>query len=240
MPLRDHFHTNSTLLKWEALHGIWPAIIVRRLNAILPEEYFAQPRIRLGTAMEIDVGAVERESSDFSPGRANGEGGVALAAWTPLAPTILLDAELPEPNEYEVNIYTQEEFRLVAAIELVSPSNKDRPENRQSFVNKCEVLLKKDVCVTIVDPVTNRTGNLYGELVDEFDAPRTAVSRSGIYAVTCRGRRNGPRWRLESWEHELAIGAVLPTLPIWLSPDLMFPLELEATYEETCRSLRIR
>lgn len=150
-----------------------------------------------------------------------------------------LYTEFPEPDEYEVNIYSQDEFRLVAAIELVSPSNKDRHENRQTFVNKCEALLKKDVCVTIVDPVTNRTANLYGELLDELDAPRTAVARSAIYAATCRGRRSGPRWRLESWEHELTIGATLPTLPLWLSPDLMVPLELEATYEDTCRALRI-
>jgi hypothetical protein len=213
MPLRDHFHTNSTIRKWEALHGFWPAAIVARLNSILPKEYIAQPRVRLGTMMEIDVGALERESGDLPPGG--------------------------EPDEYEVNIYSQDEFRLVAAIELISPSNKDRPENRRTLVNKCEPLLKREVCVTIVDPVTSRAANIYGELLDELGAPRTAVSRSVIYAATCRGRRNGLRWRLESWEHNLAIDSALPSLPIWLSPDLMVPLELEATYEETCRSLRI-
>ena len=240
MPLRDHFKTNSTILNWEALHGGWPMMIAQRLNSLLPGEYIAQPRVRLGTTMEIDIGTLERESSDWSPDRANGEGGVAVAAWAPAAPAILLDAEFPEPDEYEVNIYTQDEFRLVAAIELVSPSNKDRSENRQSFVNKCEGLLKREVCVTIVDPVTSRTANLYGELLDELHAPRTAIAQSVIYAATCRGRRSGPRWRLESWEHELAVGSVLPTLPVWLSADYMVPLELETTYEEVCRSLRIR
>jgi hypothetical protein len=239
MPLRDHFHTNSTVLKWEALHGFWPAAIVARLNSILPNDYIAQPRVRLGTTMEIDVGALERESRDLSHGRVNGNGGVAVTAWAPAAPTILLDAELPEPDEYEVNIYSQDEFRLVAAIELISPSNKDRSENRRTLVNKCESLLKRDVCVTIVDPVTSRAANVYGELLDELGAERTAVSRSVIYAATCRGVRNGLRWQLESWEHALTIGSALPSLPIWLSPDLMVPLELEATYEETCRSLRI-
>ena len=239
MPLRDHFHTNSTVLKWEALHGFWPAAIVARLNSILPKEYIAQPRVRLGATMEIDVGALERESSDLPSERVDG-GGVAVTAWAPAAPAILLDTELPEPDEYEVNIYSQDEFRLVAAIELVSPSNKDGSENRRTLVNKCESRLKRDLCVTIVDPVTSRAANIYGELLDELGAPRTAVSRSAIYAATCRGRRNGVRWRLESWEHNLAIGSALPSLPIWLSPDLMVPLELEATYEETCRSLRIR
>lgn len=239
MPLRDHFHTNSTVLKWEALHGFWPAAIVARLNSILPKEYIAQPRVRLGTMMEIDVGALERESGDFPPGGVGQEGGVAVTAWAPAAPTVLLETEFPEPDEYEVNVYSQDEFRLVAAIELISPSNKDRSENRRTLVNKCASLLKRDVCVTIVDPVTSRAANLYGELLDELGAPRTAVSRSVIYAATCRGRRNGLRWRLESWEHTLAVGSALPSLPIWLSPDLMVPLELEATYEETCRSLRV-
>ena len=240
MPLREHFHSSSTYLKWEALHGGWPMMIAQRLNSLMPDEYIAQPSVRLGGIMEIDIAALERESDHNSFGRIEGERR-QLIATEPLAePKILLEIEFPEPSEYEVNIYTQDEFRLVAAIELVSPSNKDRPENRKTFVNKCEALLKKDVCVTIVDPVTSRSANLYGELLNELSAQRTSISRTPIYAATCRGRRSGPRWRLETWEHELAIGTPLPTLPLWLSEDFMVPLELESTYEETCRSLRIR
>ena len=210
MPLRDHFHTMSTLLNWEVVHGGWPMVITQRLNAKLPKEYVAQPRLHTGTLMELDVGALERESPY---GSGDGDGSVAVATWAPAVPMILLDTEFPEPSEYEVNIYKQGEFRLVAAIELVSPSNKDRAENRQTFVNKCESLLKKDVCVTIVDPVTSRTANLYGELLDELHAPRTAISQSVIYAATCRGRRSGLRWRLESWEHELAVGGSIANPP---------------------------
>jgi len=215
-------------------------MIAQRLNSLLPEEYIAQPSVRLGDIMEIDIATLERESSRSSLNPVEDKGSLMVATWAPAKPNILLDTEFPESSEYEVNIYTQDEFRLVAAIELVSPSNKDRPEDRNTFVNKCEALLKKEVCVTIVDLVTSRTANLYGELLDELDAQRTAISRSIIYAATCRGRRSGPRWRLETWEHELAIGAALPTLPLWLSEDVVIPLELEATYEETCRSLRIR
>ena len=215
-------------------------MIAQRLNSLLPEEYIAQPSVRLGDTMEIDVAALERESGRVSFSRVEDQGSVMVASWAPPQPRVLLDTELPEPSEYIVSIYTQDEFRLVAAVELVSPSHKNRPENRKTFVNKCEALLKNEVCVTIVDVVTSRTANLYGELLDELGAQRTAVARSVIYATTCRGRRSGPRWRLFSWEHELAVGAALPTLPLWLSEDFMVPLDLEATYEETCRSLRIR
>jgi hypothetical protein len=37
----------------------------------------------------------------------------------------------------------------------------------------------------------------------------------------------------------LAFGQPLPKVPIWLSDDLSVPLELQASYEETCRVLRI-
>ena len=179
-------------------------MIAQRLNSSLPEEYIAQPSVRLGDSMEIDIADTRtRVAARFSCRPCRGPGALMVASWAPAQPKILLDTELPEPSEYVVNIYTHDEFRLVAAIELVSPSNKDRPENRKTFINKCEALLKSEVCVTIVDVVTSRTANLYGELLDELAAERTAVSRSVIYAVTCRGRRLGPRWQLESWEHEL-------------------------------------
>jgi hypothetical protein len=35
------------------------------------------------------------------------------------------------------------------------------------------------------------------------------------------------------------LGQSLPTLPLWLADDLSVPLELEASYEETCWILRI-
>ena len=150
-------------------------MIAQRLNSLLPEEYIAQPSVRLGDMMEIDVAALERESGRVSFSRVEDQGSVMVASWAPPQPRVLLDTELPEPSEYIVSIYTQDEFRLVAAVELVSPSNKDRPENRKTFVNKCEALLKNEVCVTIVDVVTSRTANLYGELLDELGAQRTAV-----------------------------------------------------------------
>jgi hypothetical protein len=37
----------------------------------------------------------------------------------------------------------------------------------------------------------------------------------------------------------LEVGRPLPTLPLWLADDRAVPLDLEGTYEETCRVLRI-
>jgi hypothetical protein len=37
----------------------------------------------------------------------------------------------------------------------------------------------------------------------------------------------------------VSIGQPLPTVPLWLSADRSVPLGLEASYEDTCRLLRI-
>jgi hypothetical protein len=53
--------------------------------------------------------------------------------------------------------------RLVAPTELISPSNKDRPESRRAFVGKVAALLQRGVCVSLFDVVTIRDFNLYGK-----------------------------------------------------------------------------
>ena len=60
-----------------------------------------------------------------------------------------------------------------------------------------------------------------------------------MYAVTMRTRYEGTRKKMDNWYHPLVVGQPLPALPIWLSNTLAVSLELESTYEETCRTLRI-
>ncbi|MFO0808951.1 MAG: DUF4058 family protein [Gemmataceae bacterium] len=238
MPLRDHFHPPMTdIVSWEEVHGAWPGVIAFQLNARLPPRYRCGPRVHLGSAVEIDVATYERDSP---PPSQTGPDGGAVVAWSPARPNVLLDTEQPDPPEYEVRVYDcQRGQRLVAAVELVSPGNKDRPEVREAFVSKCHALLHEGVCVAVVDPVTERSANLYAELADRLGAAPPAVAGSPIYAVSCRGVRAGRRWRVEDWAYELVVGEPLPTLPLWLTDDQSVPLELEATYEETCRGLRI-
>src|SRR5262249_40451319 len=149
---------------------------------------------------------------------------------------------LPALDEYEVRVYdTRSGRRLVAAVEIVSPANKDRPEHRRAFVAKCAALLQSRVCVAIVDLVTTRAFNLYRDLMEllgQADPSWTDESPS-LYAVACRGAREGDTWVLETWTHPLALGQPLPTLPIWIAANRAVPLELEPSYEETCRILRI-
>jgi hypothetical protein len=243
MPLRDHFRPPvSKTASSEGFHGGWPMTIVQSLFPILPEGFTAEPRVHLGTYYEIDVCAFEENGQRATGFETSDSGGVATAAWAPPKPTLVVDTDVADQYEYEVRVFDDSRSRLlVAAIEIVSPANKDRPENRRAFATKCAALVQQDVCVSIVDLVTTRGFNLYADVLAMLDQsdPAFGSEPPGIYAVTCRSLNFGRRSRLETWAYPLTIGQPLPALPIWLSAELGVSLDLEASYEEACRVLRI-
>jgi hypothetical protein len=240
MPLRDHFRSpvNDTH-SWDEVHGGWPMEIVRTLRGILPPGFRAGPNIHLGSPFEVDVSTYEHDSREES--RALNDGGVAVAVAP--APTLTVDADLSEQDVYEVQVYdTERGRRLVAAIELVSPSNKDRPEARDSFIGKVASLLQKGVCVSIVDLVTVRQANLYADLMRKLERrdPVLEPVPPHLYAVTLRSRPIAHRRpQLDVWFYPMTVGQPLPTIPIWLAIDLRVMLPLESSYEETCDVLGI-
>jgi hypothetical protein len=197
MPLRDHFHPPlSKSHRWGGFHATWPTAIVSALNRVLPKRYIASPRVNLGTVCEIDVAATENSSwNEAAHSRSNG--GVATAVWTPPRPTLDFSTDVLGQDEYEVLIYDEDlDQRLVAAIEIVSPSNKDRPESRSIFVSKCLGLLQQEVSVAIIDLVTSRRSNLYGELLElagRVDASSGEPTPPCMQpnADGCRGERKG-------------------------------------------------
>lgn len=225
MPLRDHFRPPvSKKSSWEGFHAVWPTCIVQQLRKQLPAGFVAEPRVHLGTFMEIDDGALEFDDALL------------------VGATVAVETEPPDEYEYEVRIYDVErERQLVAAIEFVSLANKDRRESRESFVAKCAALLRKGVAVSIVDLVTIRRFNLYAQLMEFVGHPDPTMTSDGpsVYAASCRWPTRGTRARLEAWSHILTVGQPLPTLPLWLSDSQVVSLDLEPSYEQACHDLWI-
>lgn len=245
MPLRDHFHPPLTKRhSWDELHGGWPMKLVEYLLSKLPPEFYAAPQVHLGGAVEVDIGTFEYDATNGNDwDETDSEGGTATATWKVAKPLLDVEVDLPDTDEYSVRVYdVNRERRLVAAIELVSPANKDRPESKQAFVSKCAALLREEVSVMIVDVVTSRAGNLFADLLTSIGSQELhgTMSSTSIYAGACRLNAPGQRRRLQAWHETLAVGKPLPTLPLWLSPSLELPLDLEVSYEETCRILRMQ
>jgi hypothetical protein len=236
MPLRDHFHPPlDDHHSWDAFHGAWPTIIVQHLNPLLPRRYVAGPLIHLGSQIEVDAAAFDRDAPPLTSDELG-------RAWQLSAPNLAVETELIRVDDYEVRVYdTARNRRLVAVVEIVSPSNKDRPESRRIFVSRCRELLRQGVSVSLIDLVTSKHFNLYAELLELIGQtdPSIGDEPPSIYAAACRWIPRGRKHVLETWSHGLHLGQPLPTLPLWLAEDFALPLDLETSYEDTCRVLRI-
>jgi hypothetical protein len=243
MPLRDHFRSPVTdRHTWDELHGSWPTFIAMALKPKLPPGYVAVPRIHLA-APEVDVASFEVDTFSESSLRSGRSGGVATRNWIAPKPTIDVAADPPDQDEYEVRVYdTELDRRLVAAVEIISPSNKDRPAKRRAFIRKCAALLQERVSIALVDLVTIRRANLYKELLAAVgqDDPSFRARNSSIYAAVSRWTQKGSETRFQSWSNVLTIGRPLPTLPLWLTDDLAVPMDLETSYEQACDLVDIK
>jgi hypothetical protein len=240
MTLLDHFH--PPLKKnplWEGVHAGWASSISRLLNRkLLPKRYRAVPLVTHSGRIEIDVATLRQDDVLAAPGDG---GGVATAVWAPARPTIDLAVDFVDLDSVEVQVFDEEGQHLVAAVELVSPRNKDRPTAREAFVIKCANYLQNGVSVLIVDVVTERTANLHRQLLELLQLSGQTNGREfpPLYAVAYRTFTSSGKGQLQAWEETLAVGRPLPILPLWIDLDKVVPLDLQATYRETCEDLRI-
>ena len=231
MPLRDHFHGPLYSNRhWESFHSAWATCLSSYINARLPKGYFAEPNVKFG--IEFDTASFEeREHLDSSP--------TATAVWAPPAPAVRVPMAVLT-DIIQVDIYEMSGgYTLAGAIELVSPANKDRPASRDAFVSKCAAYIQQGIGVVIVDVVTGRTANLHNALMARLNNTEVGRIASDLYAVGYHPVSENEETLVDVWPEPLAVGQPLPTLPMWLRGGLVFPLELEATYERTSVELRI-
>ena len=150
MPLLDHFHPPlASRRHWESFLVTWAGALADVLNeSLLPPGYFAEEHVHSGAAVGIDVATFEESNS---ASRTSGSIATLPAkVWTPEAPAMVIPAAFPDC--FEVLVFESEGgARLVAAIGLVSPSNKDRNAHRRAFAIKCASYLCQGVSLIVID-----------------------------------------------------------------------------------------
>ena len=144
--------------------------------------------------------------------------------WPAVADAIF-PAVFPETFEVRRSSSTDTGPRLVAAIELVSPGNKDRQTERRAFAIKVASYLYQGISVIIVDIVTNRRAQPaqrgsagHGGRRSPATAPETS-----LYAVAYRPLRRQQGDEIDLWRSPLTLVQRCPRSRSACGPTWSFP-----------------
>jgi hypothetical protein len=228
MPLHDW----TDLPGWEGVHQIWIVELLYWLKPRLPSGY----RAYIGTTPTFAIDAPPEERPDV--GVRNGPTGAKPSTSTP-CPESGARGLTTEPDQ-EVAVATLEgdktllverQGQLIAAVELVSPRNKDRPAACAAYAGTYLGYLLKGVHLLLVDVHRRPLKFSFAERIaaelhleqPPCPAPCAVSYRVGEPAPT------GGRF-LAIWRRPLTAGAPLPSLPLPLSVQEAVEIDLEQTY----------
>jgi Protein of unknown function (DUF4058) len=235
MPLLDHFRPPVyPRHRWESFHSNWATRIADALNERLPEEFLAEEYTHSADSLEIDIATYETDPA------VGGNGKTATLTWRPQAAALVMPAAFPD--NFEIKVFGRVGgMNLVAAIELVSPGNKDRPAEVQAFASKVATYLHQGVAVIVIDIVTARRANVHNATMRLMSGPAAALLPDEVaqYAVSYRPVLRDNRPEIEQWRETFAVGEALPTMPLRITGDFFVPVEFETAYTEACRRRRI-
>jgi hypothetical protein len=209
----------------------WIARLCYWLRPRLPAEY----RAFAGSMPALEVSAI------------NGRPDLSVRQWLPEPPAEAPAAETqPDAEQIEPEIETATltldpnpavfialHGRLVAAIELISPRNKDRPEARANYLARYLSYLHAGAHLLLVDVHRRPVGFSFADGLAQalrieqtpFPAPMAASYRVGEPAAS------GGRF-VAIWRRALTVGAPLPKMPLPLSVHRSIPVDLEHTYQQ--------
>ena len=174
MPLHDWTDDRG----WDSVHPLWLVCLVEYVQLRLPEGY----RAFLGGVPSLSVGS------------ANGKPDNSVRQWGPEQPaadaatdTAVLDPDA-EPNstirlDPQRAVHIDFHGQLVAAIELVSPRNKDRADAKEAYSSRYLGYLRLGVHLLLVDVLPRPKGFSFADALT-----------GGLGLWTCRTcRRRWPR-----------------------------------------------
>lgn len=214
---------------WDSVNQLWINALLSWAQEHLPPNY----RAYLGSVPGLSIGT--------EPGRAD----LGVRTWQPrgeeATPSESL-VESPEPDFETVALMHSEprpalhvfcQGQLVAAVELVSPRNKDRPSSRESYRNRYLGYLWSGVHLMLID-VHRRPVSF--SFVEAMAAEVECQLPVGMPPHVVSWNTGGPTPEggqfLDGWYRSLTVHEPLPTMPLALNAERSLLIDLERTYSE--------
>jgi len=235
MPILDHSSPKiADKTPFEAFHTQWAAHIVIDLNERLPEGFLAIPHTHIGER-EVDV-RTDRFLDEAEKQKLK-------SLYQPEIP-LQTNAEFPVEFEVFVDYIERGKHITVGVIEILSPSNKSRPSERDSFVAKCKNLIAKNVSLIIIDLHSHPFFNLHNQLLQSLKALKGIPEENKekpLYCAAYRRTSNSDvKPAVNIWSFPLKVGDVLPELPLFITSDIAIPVNLEKSYMDVCQVFRLK
>ena len=225
MPLHDWSIDDG----WEGVRHLWMTELVRWIKPRLPDGYRAiigsTPRLSIGgTASKPDIGVRSwRTVEQVLHGPADPTG---------VADGLEPDFEVPVASiETEATLLIDRGGWLVAAIELVSPRDKDRPEAREKALNRHLGYLLDTVNLLVIDVHPRPRGFSFADEIAarlDLQRPSTPTPFAVSYRVGEPAAFGGHF--LAVWNRPMIVGRPLPTIALPLTVHQAVNVDLERTY----------
>ena len=217
---------------WEGMRHLWITELLRWIKPRLPAGY----RAYIGSVPVLAVGApggrpdvgVGRWAADDVPDTGCSTPNVSAGSGDEMEPDIELAVATLDPG---TSLWVEKGGRLVAAVELISPRNKDRPSAREAYLARYLGYLLESVHLLVVDVHRRPIGFSFadriaaGLSIDQEPLPPPLAVNYRVGEPAATGGR-----LLAIWRRALTPGSCLPTLPLPLTTHSEVPVDLERTY----------
>jgi hypothetical protein len=228
MPVHDWPRVDAGI--FHHFHLEWIGELSRALNSgLLPADHYALAE-QITSLGEPDVLTLRGPTRGLPPDK-NPPPGVALAAVPPKV-RFRLKTEVDQyaAKAKAIVIRHTSNHQVIAVLEVVSPGNKSSRRRMAAFVEKSVALLRSGIHLLIVDfflPGPRDPQGIHKAIWDEFadndfvlppDKPLTLAAYVG-----------GPF--PEAFIEPTAVGANLPEMPLFLTPEVYVDTPLETTYQ---------
>lgn len=236
MPIHDWTRVDAGI--FHAFHHDWITDISRALNGgLLPAEYYALPE-QLAGGLGPDVLTLRLLGADeTSPPARPAVGGVTLA----IAPPRVRIRMRSEANQYAarakvVAIRHVSDHQVVAMVEILSPGNKNNQNGLNAFVRKAREALAAGIHLLLIDlfpPSIRDPRGIHGAVWGDDCGPDYELPPDK--PLTCVAYIGGAS--AEAFIEPIAVGDLLPEMPVFLTPEFYVSLPLESTYQSAWTGL---
>ena len=237
MPVHDWSRVDAGT--FHDFHSSWIIHLKESLNEeLLPYGYYAQAEQHTGRRTIADV--LTLQLGDPNPMRSTQGGPVALAD---APPNVSRKTVVRPPTSFRLAQRTLVvrrncDHRIVALLEIVSPGNNDRPRSVSDFADKVYDALENGCHLVVIDllpPGPHDPQEMHFAVWDKFDAEHEEPPPPADRPLSVASYVSIP-FPEASYE-PLAVGDVLPPMPLFLDPDWYVKTPLEATYQAAFRGM---